>query len=205
MKTEIASHVSMATLALVGVWLTAGCSVSYRTPGGGMDFAILAEADVEEIFSRQPMAKYPARVAVVRVQAPHYRSKTTRGYGTGRFSVVTVRDIETEAQFERIESLPGVAGLAPLSRLLLGAHLESDRPLRRAAASLHADMLLIYTLDTNFFVSDALKPVTVLTLGLSPNQQVRVTTTASAMLARCPVGLRVRRLRVDVASSAARQ
>jgi hypothetical protein len=41
-------------------------------------------------------------------------------------------------------------GLAPLNRLVLPQQLQSDRELRVGAAKLHADMLLIYTLDTTF-------------------------------------------------------
>jgi hypothetical protein len=43
-------------------------------------------------------------------------------------------------------------------------------------------MLLVYTFDTDFFVGDSLFPLTVVTLGLSPNKKVRVNTTASAIL-----------------------
>lgn len=43
-------------------------------------------------------------------------------------------------------------------------------------------MLLIYTLDTTFTTNDAAVPLTVITLGLSPNQVVRASTTASAVL-----------------------
>lgn len=54
--------------------------------------------------------------------------------------------------------------------------------LRKAAALLHADMLLIYTLDTTFSVEDKAAPLTFVTLGLSPNQQARLLCTASAVL-----------------------
>jgi hypothetical protein len=43
-------------------------------------------------------------------------------------------------------------------------------------------MLLVYTLDTSFHDRDALKPLTVVTLGLSPTKVTSVTTTASAVL-----------------------
>lgn len=43
-------------------------------------------------------------------------------------------------------------------------------------------MLMLYTFDTDFFIDDPLKPLTVVTLGLSPNKIVKVTTTASAIL-----------------------
>ena len=69
-----------------------------------------------------------------------------------------------------------------MNRLLLPPQLNSDMDLRQAAAALHADVLLVYTLDTTFRVEDSLAPLTVVTLGLSPNQHARVVCTASAVL-----------------------
>ena len=43
-------------------------------------------------------------------------------------------------------------------------------------------MLLVYTIDTQFTTEDKAIPLSVISLGLSPNEQVRVTTTASAVL-----------------------
>ena len=159
-----------------------GCSTAYRTPGGGANLKLFADRDVREIFERQPSAPRPVHLAIARVQAPHYRSYSSRSHGQGRYSVVTVRDVEQDEDFERIANLPDVAQVATLNRLLLPDKLESDTDLRRAAATLHADMVLIYTFDTDFFIDDALRPLTVVTLGLSPNKVVRVNTTASAVL-----------------------
>ena len=174
---RVAIFLMLAPACLVG----SGCS-SYRTPGGGADFAIFADQDIKTILDREPVSPLPAHLAVVRVQEPRYRSYTAEGCGHGRFSVVTVRDVETEEDFDRIADLPEVTQVVPLNRLLLSDQLDSDLQLRQAAASLHADVLLVYTFDTDFFVGDALRPLTVVTLGLSPHRRVRVTTTASAIL-----------------------
>lgn len=171
--------VLMFILSLIAL---SGCGSPYLTPGGGADFAIFADDDIREILDRKPVAPFPAHLAVARVQAPEYRSYTCQGYGRGRFSVVTVRDVETEDDFARLAALPDVAQVVAINRLLLSDELNSDRPLRQAAASLHADLLMVYTFDTDFFVGDALRPLTVISLGLSPNQDVRVVATASAML-----------------------
>ncbi len=152
-----------------------GCSIVYRTPGGGANLKLFADRDIREIFERQPSAPRPVHLAIARVQAPHYRSYTSSSHGQGRYSVVTVRDVEQEQDFERLASLPDVAQVVPLNRLLLSDQLESDRELRQAAAALHADMILIYTFDTDFSSDDFLRPLTVVTLGLSPNKWVRVT------------------------------
>jgi hypothetical protein len=43
-------------------------------------------------------------------------------------------------------------------------------------------VVLVYTLDTTFQVQDVAAPLTVITLGLSPNQVAHVSCTASAVL-----------------------
>ncbi len=162
--------------------IVGGCSIAYRTPGGGANLKLFADRDIREIFERQPSAPRPVHLAIARVQEPHYRSYSSRSHGEGRYSVVTVRDVEKDQDFERLANLPEIEQVVPLNRLLLPEKLETDMDLRRAAATLHADMILIYTFDTDFVIDDALRPLTVVTLGLSPNKLVRVSTTASAVL-----------------------
>jgi hypothetical protein len=130
----------------------------------------------------QPLAHFPTGIAAVRIQASGYRSDTAEGWGTGRYSIITTRDIEGPADMGRLAKLPLVSGVGPINRLLLPTNLESDRELREAAARMHADVLLVYTLDTTFLVEDKAAPLTVVTLGLSPNQQAKVVCTASALL-----------------------
>ena len=96
----------------------------------------------------EPAGQFPARIAVARVQAPGYRSRTNNSYGSGRYSVVTVRDIEDDSAFDTISNLPEVAGLAALNRLLISPNLNSIKDLRLSAARLKTDLLLSYTVDT---------------------------------------------------------
>ncbi len=174
-----------------------GCA-SYATPGGAADLGVMgvrpqlaadraSQTDItmQEKFDRRPLAKFPTAIAVARVQAPGYRSRTASSYGGhgGAYSVVTTRDVEKPEHLEKFAKLEQIAGIGPINRLLLPASgLRSDQELREAAASMQADILLIYTLDTNFYVRDMAKPLSIVSLGLSPNQQARVTTTASAVL-----------------------
>ena len=161
-----------------------GCA-TYVTPGGGAKLADLSQADwdIEKAMGRKPAAQFPARIAMIRVQSPGYKSYGNTGYGTGRYSVVTTRDIEEERHFDRVKNLPMVAGVASINRLLLPPQLDTDRPLRQAAASLQADMLLLYTLDTSFHIDETnLGPFAVITLGFLPNKEAIVTATASAVL-----------------------
>lgn len=181
-------------LACAGV---VGCA-SYASPGGPADMGVMGvkpqlAADraaqtgitMQEKFDRKPLARFPAAIAVARVQAPGYRSRTAGSYGGhgGAYSVVTTRDVEKPEHLEKLAKLDLISGIGPINRLLLPTTgLRSDQELREAAASMQADLLLIYTLDTSFYVRDMAKPLSVVTLGLSPNQQARVTTTASAVL-----------------------
>lgn len=177
----------LITLTIASSALT-GCA-SYVTPGRGADMAAFGvrkdentDASIVQALGKQPLAQFPTGVAVARVQSPGYASESARGWGTGRYSIVTTRDVETDEQIKRLASLPLVSGIAPINRLQLPNELKTDLELRQAAAGLHADILLVYTLDTTFNVEDNLQPLSVLTLGLSPNQHARVLCTASAVL-----------------------
>jgi hypothetical protein len=141
---------------------------------------------MQESFAAKPAADFPASIAAVRVQAPHYQSYYTQReggvYGQGRYSVITVKEIEEDADTQRIAKLPQIGGLISISTLLLPSNLQSDRELREAAARLKADMVLLYTFDTSFHDNDASVALTVVTLGLSPTRRVFVRVAASALL-----------------------
>lgn len=182
----------LALCSLIASLISTGCASHYATPGRGINLREMAldtpaarergDPSIVAAIGTQPLARFPTGVAVVRVQAPGYESETAEGWGTGRYSIVTTRDIEAHADVERLAKLPLVSGIGPINRLLLPTNLESDRELREAAARMHADVLLVYTLDTTFLVEDKAAPLSVITLGLSPNKQARVVTTASALL-----------------------
>ena len=86
----------------------------------------------------------------MRIQESGYRSESAQGVGSGAYSVVTARDIETEQDINTISKLHGVAGVVTLNRLLLPKPLSSDLDLREAAGKLQADAILIYTIATEF-------------------------------------------------------
>jgi hypothetical protein len=177
-------HGLFCTAAVVLALMLSACA-TYQTPGAGINVSNLAsaDADIAEIMQREPASPFPARVAVARVQMTGYYSRSNQCYGTGRFCVVTTRDVEDEQDFERLARLPMISGVAAMSRILLPAQLNSIRDLRVAAATLKADMLLIYSLDTRFNVqSKEIGPFALISLGFLPNKQAQVTTTASAVL-----------------------
>ncbi|MBC8107749.1 MAG: hypothetical protein H7Z14_14245, partial [Anaerolineae bacterium] len=130
----------LVIVVLLAIVFLSGCS-HYVAPGAGLAPASLAGPG-GSVVQASPTARFPARVAVVRVQAPNYRNHNTDGYGSGAFSVVTTREIESDDDFARLSKLPQLAGIAMLNRLVLPPHFTGDRELRQAAAKLQADVLL---------------------------------------------------------------
>ena len=171
--------VLLACLALL-----CGCS-TYTTPGAGVSLAAISEGDgdIAAAFQREPAITFPARLAIARVAAPGYRSGSNQSLGTGAFGIVTARDIETDDSLGRLTRMPQVAAVAPVSRLLVPAHLGSTRDLRTAAARLRADALLIYTIDTRFRTESAdVGPLQTIALGFLPTKKAVVNATCAFMI-----------------------
>ncbi|UTA47223.1 hypothetical protein L1F30_13765 [Simiduia sp. 21SJ11W-1] len=172
----------LIVMIFMGAVLSQGCA-TYTTPAAGVNVSALTDDDIAELMNVEPASSFPARIAVARVQASGYTSRTNSGYGSGRYSVVTARDIEDEADFERLASLAMVAAVAPLSRLLLPPELDSLKDLRVSAARLKADLILIYSVDTAFHVEGTpLGPLSAITLGFLPNKKAFVSSTTSGVL-----------------------
>jgi hypothetical protein len=113
-----------------------GCA-SYIAPGAKADLQAFAPASIQEGFAAKATAPFPASIAVVRVQAPaytNYRLQQTGGaYGSGRYSVITTREVEEESHVERIARLPQVVGVTSCTggsalRLHLRYHVLRQRP-----------------------------------------------------------------------------
>ncbi len=175
----------------LGAVVFSGCGMRYVTPGAGAELSALAETDlsqltdtdIQEILDRKPVSPFPAIMGYVRLQSRGYRSYSYGSYGHGRYSVLPTRDIETDADFKKLVNLPMISDVVPLSRALIPQKLDSHKQLRLSAAQLHADLLLVYTLDTVFRIKDHdIGPLGVITLGFLPNHEARITTTASAVL-----------------------
>jgi len=184
----VACRLAALTVCLICI----GCA-RYTVPGGAADFAAMGvtpeerrnftDPTIQFELDKKPLAGFPTGIAVARIQGSGYRSYSYgHAYGRGKYSVLTTRDVETQAHFEQIAGLPQVRGVAMISRMLLPDQLNDDHELRQAAAKLQADMLFVYTLDTVFSVDNDLVPLSVITLGLSPNEKARVRCTASGVL-----------------------
>ncbi len=175
----------------LGAVVFSGCGMRYVTPGAGAELSALAETDlsqltdtdIQEILDRKPISPFPAIMGYVRLQSSGYRSYSYQSYGRGRYSVVPTRDIETDEDFKKLANLPMISDVVPLGRALIPQNLNSHKQLRISAAQLHADLLLVYTLDTVFRIKDHdIGPLGIITLGFLPNHEARITTTASAVL-----------------------
>ena len=177
------TFVSPAVVWVALLFLMAGGCAKYTTPGKAVSPSTLGDWDIEEILQREPASPFPARIAVVRVQGSGYSSKTASSYGKGRYSVITTRTVEQDADIERIAKLPLVAGVASLNQLIIPYSLNSDKELRMAAASVKADLLLLYTFNTVFRVKDHdIGPLGVISLGMLPNHEAMITCTVSAAI-----------------------
>src|SRR5579862_2610214 len=189
MHADFARRSALKILGLLLLLGMAGCATTYAVPGKAADLKSLGisresltDSSINQTLAKVPLATFPCGIAAVRVQAPGYDSPTAHGFGTGNYCVITERDIEDPKDLERLQKMPYVTGIAPLNRLVLPNQLNSDLELRQAAAALHADMVLIYTIETGFQVEDHLSPLSIVTLGLSPNQTAQIVTTATAVL-----------------------
>lgn len=170
---------------LLTLCLILSACATYTTPGRGVNIQNLSAADtsIADLMKVEPAAPFPARIAIARVQSSGYHSMSNQCYGDGQFCVITTRDIESDASFAKLSQLPNVAGVAVMNRLLLPEKLQSTLDLRKAAATLKTDLLLIYSLDTAFNIEHTdIGPLQVISLGLFPSENAVVTATASAII-----------------------
>lgn len=181
-KTRYRALIWTCILSPMLLW---GCGQAYITPARGISMATLTDADqdIRERMLRKPASPFPARLVMVRAQAPGYRSYRSESYGRGRYSIVTARDIEHDEDMQRLKSLPMITGVAALNRMVIPSTLETDKELRLGAASLKADLLLVYSIDTTFRIAERdFGPLRLISLGMLPTKEAKVTATASAAL-----------------------
>ena len=142
------------TILLVAL-LFVSCK-TYVTPGSSVNISQLADQDIKEILTNEGAAEFPVNIAIARIQAPGYTNyrQQFRGYGnTGTvFSMILTRDVEEDEAFERLSSMDGIEAASPFNRLLLPYEYNSIKDLRLAAAKMKAEVLLVYTFDTDFVI-----------------------------------------------------
>lgn len=166
--------------------LLSSCATKYVTPGGNVQISALADEDISKVLSNKPTAEFPVTIAVARIQAPKYsnhRYSYNNPVPNGNFSMILTRDQYEENAIQEIGKLNGIKQISPFNRLLLPYNYSSIKDLRLAAAKMKAQMLLVYTFDTEFSI-DAKNygPQNVFALGYLKNKTLKVRTTSSAAL-----------------------
>ncbi len=169
--------------------LISGCS-HYIAPNMGVDMKLFFDESQYEwpdsntlSLTLKPKASVPARIAIARVQSPGYHEYAAKSFGQGNYSIVTVRDIEEDSDIEAMQKLDDIEGLFYLNRMMLGSQkLDTDRELRVAAARMGAEWLLIYTVETDYLSEDMSKPLSVISLGISPTVVVNMDCSVPAIL-----------------------
>jgi hypothetical protein len=184
-------NATAAALLALAITALTGCMGVECSPGA--DFRALGIADppaqidpaVADRLGRQPASAFPAVVAAMRIQGPGFREGDRRGLwapADGKAVVVTVRDVERQEDFDRLAKLPLVSAVIPVNGLAAPSRISSETDLRAAAGSVHADLLLLYTIDTTWRTETTLPLVGGLTLGAFPNRSAVVTSTAAGAL-----------------------
>lgn len=162
-----------------------GCA-SYVTPGPRAELDQLAPVSLQSEFARQPTRPFPAGMVAVRLQGADYSNYHLRKmggiYGSGAYSVILTREVESDEDLKRIAELPQIRDVISLNRMLLPERVNSYDDLRPGASKLKADLILVYTFDTRFYDKNDSTPLTVVSLGLLPTRVTKATTTASALL-----------------------
>lgn len=168
----------VAPLAVLGA-----CSSSYVTPAGPAPIGAMTAPSIAERYRLVPESPMPATLAFTRIQSDGYRSFSTTGANRGGISLVGPKDLEQDADAEAIRAWPSVRDVVRLTPIIVPNGPDPLLALREGAATLHADILLVYTIDTNFDVNQvAIGPLGVITLGMIPNRSAAVRSTASAAL-----------------------
>jgi len=127
----------------------------------------------------RPEARFPANLALARIQGVVRQSSET---SAPAYVVESASSGEETIDVDRMRNLPGVSGFAMINSLLVGANEVTPEDLRKAAARIHADMLLLYTFSMDSTIRDVLPPLSFVTLGIAPTQSQDVVLTASAVL-----------------------
>ncbi|MFM7134210.1 MAG: hypothetical protein ACKO0W_07835 [Planctomycetota bacterium] len=166
---------------------TLGGCASYRTPGGPAPIGEMTAPTIAEALRVEPEAPMPAAIAFARVQAASYWSHSTQGVNIGALSLVAASDLERAEDSEAIAKWSDTNGVVRLSSILVTRPRREQvadalLALREAAAKLRADVLALYTIDTDFRVDDhSPGALGLLTLGLAPTRNAVVHSTASMM------------------------
>lgn len=130
-----------------------------------------SDAAVQDDPHARPTVRFPARVAVARIER-----------SGNYFHLESGANEEDPAHAAKAASLPGVKGFVPLNRVALVSSVKSYRELDREALKLGADLLAVYRYETDARSNDSLAPLTLATLGLAPTIKYQTTSVVTLMV-----------------------
>jgi hypothetical protein len=125
----------------------------------------------QENSNARPTVRFPARVAVVRIEGSH-----------SGFRMIPETDVEQDEHAAAAAALPGVAGIVSLNRVALVSEVKSYRELDAEARKVGADLVAVYRFETSDRSNDLFVPLTVATLGLAPTNSFKTAATATLMV-----------------------
>lgn len=182
------SRVFTVSLFLAAATLT-GCQ-AYNAPGAPADLRAMGfvqpggsdGGSINNALVPKQRATVSTLLGIARVQAPGFATYTGGSTTKGAVSLVTQLDSEDAADVAKLSKLYGVRGTLGLNKLVLPDSVSSEADLRKAAAEVGADVLIVYTLDTQFFVPNRVEYGQAVKLPLITDPAANVQTTASGVL-----------------------
>ncbi len=135
----------------------------------------LTDDAIQRRLDVKPLASFPVNLAYARLQGGSR-------YSRDRTELVNLEDENTRLLFEPLGEQAGISGMTALNQMLLPADLQNERQLRGAAASLHADVMLLYTYDSRIETDEVIPYAGLFTLGLFPDRSAKAVVTASAII-----------------------
>lgn len=178
--------------AVLCLSLLSACA-AYQAPGRAVE--------LERLFSGEPETppdgariKQPAVIAYVRVQEPQYESMTIRDgsgrHGTGLYSVLAGGELQESSHLGRLSGSSGIAAVTELPASELPRGLSGAAELLGAARRKGADLLLVYTVNTNFYEVESGEQLLVITPGMEPHHTIRISSKITAELRDVTSGAR---------------
>lgn len=167
--------------------LCAGCA-SYVTPGGPAASVVMSSDDPGAAMTA-PILPVPATVALVRVQAADYTAVAGEPFGTGAFTVLVPP--KPQPAVADVASWPLVGRAELLSPDRLPLQLTTLDDLRLASAKSLADVMIAYTVDTQFDIDgQALPPRSSIKTGKAPGENTTIQARVSGVVVDVRTGYR---------------
>lgn len=123
-----------------------------------------------------PAADFPTTVATAHVQAGIYSGPHRfRHSDTPAVRLVSKPELDQAASLSDLDGLPYLRAVRPVRSLLVRGEIRGLDSVRRAAAALQADMVMVYTFDTTTRENTTVPVVGVASLGILPNIEQKAT------------------------------